>query len=49
MDRLISVDLVQKLNTLQEALGSRILGQDEVLADIVSLLQRAFCRFRFPG
>jgi ATP-dependent Clp protease ATP-binding subunit ClpA len=49
MDRLISVDLVQKLNTLQEALGSRILGQDEVLADIVSLLQRAFCRCRFPG
>jgi ATP-dependent Clp protease ATP-binding subunit ClpB len=49
MDRLISVDLVQKLSTLQEALGSRILGQDEVLADIVSLLQRAFCRFRFPG
>src|SRR5246127_2321688 len=38
MDRLISVDLVQKLSTLQE-----------VLADIVSLLQRAFCRFRFPG
>jgi ATP-dependent Clp protease ATP-binding subunit ClpA len=49
MDRLISVDLVQKLSTLQEALGSSILGQDEVLADIVSLLQRAFCRFRFPG
>jgi len=49
MDRLISADLVQKLNTLSEALGSRILGQDEVLADIVSLLQRAFCRLRFPG
>src|SRR5215471_4098206 len=49
MDRLISADLVHKLNTLGEALGSRILGQDEVLADIVSLLQRAFCRFRFPG
>ena len=49
MDNLISAELVQKLNTLREALGSRILGQDEVLADIVSLLQRAFCRFRFPG
>jgi len=49
MDKLISSDLVQKLNTLGQALGSRILGQDEVLADIVSLLQRAFCRFRFPG
>jgi ATP-dependent Clp protease ATP-binding subunit ClpB len=49
MDRLISADLCQKLNTLSEALGSRILGQDEVLADIVSLLQRAFCRFRFAG
>src|SRR6516225_477588 len=49
MDNLISAELVQKLNTLREALGSRILGQDEVLADIASLLQRAFCRFRFPG
>jgi ATP-dependent Clp protease ATP-binding subunit ClpA len=49
MDGLISADLCQKLNTLTETLGSRILGQDEVLADIVSLLQRAFCRFRFPG
>ena len=49
MDKPISSDLVEKLNTLPEALGSRILGQDEVLADIVSLLQRAFCRFRFIG
>src|SRR6201981_99919 len=49
MDKLISSDLIHKLNTLPEALGSKILGQDEVLADIVSLLQRAFCRFRFPG
>ena len=49
MDKLVSVDLIHKLNTLGDALGSRILGQDEVIADIVSLLQRAFCRFRFPG
>jgi ATP-dependent Clp protease ATP-binding subunit ClpB len=49
MDRLISADLVQRLNTLHQALGPRILGQDEVLADIVSLLERAFCRLRFPG
>src|SRR6516162_1046062 len=49
MDKLISSDLVQKLNTLRQALGSKILSQDEVLADIVLLLQRAFCRFRFPG
>ena len=49
MDKLISADLVHKLNTLCEALGARIIGQDEVLADVVSLLQRAFCRFRFPG
>ena len=49
MDKLIAADLVQKLNTLGQTLGSKILGQDEVLADIVSLLQRAFCRFRFPG
>jgi ATP-dependent Clp protease ATP-binding subunit ClpB len=49
LDKLISSELVHKLNTLPEVLGSRILGQDEVLADIVSLLRRAFCRFRFPG
>ena len=49
MDKLIAADLVQKLNTLGQTLGSKILGQDEVLADIVLLLQRAFCRFRFPG
>jgi ATP-dependent Clp protease ATP-binding subunit ClpB len=49
MDKSISSDLVHKLNTLGHALGSKILGQEEVLADIVSLLQRAFCRFRFSG
>src|SRR5215469_1462736 len=49
MNKLISSGLVQKLNTLGEALSSKILGQEEALADIVSLLQRAFCRFRFPG
>ena len=49
MDKLIAADLVQKLNTLGQTLGSKILGQHEVLADIVLLLQRAFCRFRFPG
>src|SRR5262245_37203120 len=49
MDKLTSSDLVHKLNTLGDALRSKILGQDEVLADIVSLLQRAFCRLRLPG
>ena len=49
MDKLMSADLVEKLTTLGKPLRSKILGQDEVLADIVSLLQRAFCRLRFPG
>jgi ATP-dependent Clp protease ATP-binding subunit ClpB len=49
MDKLISAALIQKLNGLRQALESKILGQDEVLVDVASLLQRAFCRFRFPG
>jgi ATP-dependent Clp protease ATP-binding subunit ClpA len=49
MDQLISSDLAQKLNTLRQALASLILGQDEAIADIVSLLQRALCGCRYPG
>src|SRR5271157_1990293 len=49
MDRLISPELVSPLNTLGDFLGTNILGQDEVLSDIVSLLQRSFCGMRFPG
>jgi ATP-dependent Clp protease ATP-binding subunit ClpA len=49
MDKVISTDLAHSLNSLRDALASHILGQEEVLADIVSLLQRAFCRMRFPG
>ena len=49
MDRLISPELVSRLNTLGDFLGTNILGQDEVLSDIVSLLQRSFCGMRFPG
>src|SRR6202046_514097 len=49
MDRLISPELVSPLNTLGDFLGTNVLGQDEVLSDIVSLLQRSFCGMRFPG
>jgi ATP-dependent Clp protease ATP-binding subunit ClpB len=46
---LIPADLVSKLNTLGDYLRSNILGQDEVLNDIVSLLRRSFCKIRFAG
>jgi ATP-dependent Clp protease ATP-binding subunit ClpA len=49
MDRLISSYLLQRLNTIGEFLGANILGQDEVLSDIVALLQRSFCGIRFPN
>src|SRR5258708_20274706 len=49
MDGLISPELVSRLNTLGSFLRSNILGQDEVLSDIVSLLRRSFCGLRFPG
>src|ERR1700732_4826862 len=49
MNNLISADLLHKLNTLGEALYYNILGQEEPIADIISLLQRALCEFRFPG
>jgi ATP-dependent Clp protease ATP-binding subunit ClpA len=49
MDRLFSPDLLSRLNTLGGFLRANILGQDEVLSDVVSLLQRSFCGLRFPG
>jgi ATP-dependent Clp protease ATP-binding subunit ClpA len=49
MDRLISPELVSRLNTLGDFLGANILGQDEVLSDIVSLIRRSYCGLRFPG
>jgi ATP-dependent Clp protease ATP-binding subunit ClpB len=49
MDKLISSELFEKLNTLATAFASRILGQGEVFADIVALLQRALCGCRYPG
>jgi ATP-dependent Clp protease ATP-binding subunit ClpA len=49
VDRLITVDLVSRLNGLFGFLRSNILGQDEVLSDIVCLLRRSFCGLRFPG
>src|SRR5271166_5598890 len=49
MTPLVSPDLIARLNTLGASLGANILGQDEVLSDIVSLLQRSFCGLCFPG
>lgn len=49
MDTLISPKLFSRLNTLEGFLSSNILGQDEALSEIVSLLQRSFCNLRFPG
>jgi ATP-dependent Clp protease ATP-binding subunit ClpB len=49
LDRLITGDLLSRLNTLGDFLNSNILGQAEVVSDIVGLLQRSFCNLRFPG
>jgi ATP-dependent Clp protease ATP-binding subunit ClpA len=49
MDRLFPDNLVSRLNTLQDFLRSNILGQDEVLGEIVALLRRGFCELRFPN
>jgi ATP-dependent Clp protease ATP-binding subunit ClpA len=49
MTPLVSPPLLDRLSTLGAFLGSQILGQDEVLSEIVSLLQRSFCGLRFPG
>ena len=49
MDRLFPDNLVFRLNTLQDFLHSNILGQDEVLSEIVALLRRGFCELRFPN
>jgi ATP-dependent Clp protease ATP-binding subunit ClpA len=49
MDRLFPDNLIFRLNTLQDFLHSNILGQDEVLAEIVALLRRGFCELRFPN
>jgi ATP-dependent Clp protease ATP-binding subunit ClpA len=37
------------LTTLGEFLNANIIGQDEVLSDIVALLQRSLCGIRFPN
>jgi ATP-dependent Clp protease ATP-binding subunit ClpA len=45
----IPTDLLSRLTTLSAELEANILGQAEVLTDIVALLQRSFCGLRFPG
>src|SRR5271166_599767 len=49
MDKLIPEHLVSRLNTLRDFLRGNILGQDEVIGDIVELLRRGFCKLRFPN
>ena len=49
MDTLIPADTCEKLNSLGGFLRINILGQDEVLSDIVALLQRSFCNLCYPG
>jgi ATP-dependent Clp protease ATP-binding subunit ClpA len=39
---------IQRLTGLDSYLGSLILGQEEVIAQVTSLLQRAFCGIRLP-
>jgi ATP-dependent Clp protease ATP-binding subunit ClpA len=49
MDNLIPEHLVSRLNTLGDFLRGNVLGQDEVLGDIVALLRRGLCKLRFPN
>ena len=49
MDGLVSPELLARLRTLKGFLRSNILGQDEPIREIVSLLQRSFCNLRFRG
>lgn len=49
MDRLIPPDLIAKLATLGECLRANIIGQDEVIGDVESLLRGSLCNLRFPG
>jgi len=49
MTPIIPPDLLARLNTLGDFLAANILGQDEALSEIGSLLQRSSCGLRFPG
>jgi ATP-dependent Clp protease ATP-binding subunit ClpA len=49
MTPLVPEDLIARLNGLRDVLRANILGQDEVLGEIVGLLQRSLCRLRLPG
>jgi ATP-dependent Clp protease ATP-binding subunit ClpC len=40
---------IQRLTGLDSYLGSQILGQEEVIGQVTSLLQRAFCGIRLPN
>ena len=47
MTPIISCALLESLNTLSDHLRRNILGQDEVLEQIVSLLRRSLCGMRY--
>jgi ATP-dependent Clp protease ATP-binding subunit ClpA len=49
MTALVPSDLISRLDSLGDFLSAHILGQEEVLSEIVALLQRSFCGLRFPG
>jgi ATP-dependent Clp protease ATP-binding subunit ClpA len=47
--QMIGAKVLSRLNTLEEFLTSNILGQNEPLSEIVGLLQRSLCGFRYPA
>lgn len=49
MDRLISPEIISRLNTLEPFLLSHLIGQAEVIRDAASLVQQSFCGMWFNG
>jgi ATP-dependent Clp protease ATP-binding subunit ClpA len=47
--RIPDTETIERLRGLDSYLGSRILGQEEVIGDITRLVQRAFCGIRLPN
>ena len=47
--RIPDTETIERLRGLDSYLGSRILGQEEVVGDITRLVQRAFCGIRLPN
>jgi ATP-dependent Clp protease ATP-binding subunit ClpA len=49
MDRLVSSELLDKLNTLGDFLRANLIGQEEVISALSALLRQSFCRMWFDG